>query len=180
MLTYWLMYFIPAGIALFFGRSRQANQMLWISIGFIFILIIGFRYEVGGDWFNYIGHYDHIVGLELKEAMRGGDPAHKFLNWLMARWDMGVYGTNVIYGAIFMWGLIRFSRQQPYPWLAIVAAVPYLITVVVMGYSRQAVAIGIFLLAISYLDEKKFKTEGSFLILNLEDFAKKLFSIDGF
>jgi len=165
MLTYWLMYLIPASIALFLGRRQQSNQMLWISTGFIFILIIGFRFEVGGDWFNYIRHYDQVIGASLKQAMHGGDPAHKYLNFLMARWNLGVYGTNVVYSGIFMWGLIRFSRQQSYPWLAIVAAVPYLIIVVVMGYSRQAVAIGLFLLAVSYLDKGKFKTYVGIILL---------------
>ena len=90
--------------------------------------------------------------------MHGGDPGDKFLNWLSIRQDWGIYGTNVIYGTIFMLGLVRFSRQQVYPWIAMTVAVPYLIIVVAMGYSRQAVAIGFFLLAVSYLNEGKFKT----------------------
>ncbi len=158
MFIYLLMYFIPVSMALFLEQKQQTKFLLWMLIGILFTVLIGFRFEVGGDWFNYVAHYDDVIGSTLKYAMRGGDPAHKFLNWLMARWDMGVYGTNVVYGAIFTWGLMRFSRRQLYPWLAIVVAVPYLVTVVAMGYSRQAVAIGIFLLAVSYLDEGKFKT----------------------
>ena len=132
--------------------------MPWLVIGFMFILLIGFRHEVGGDWFSYLQHYEYMYGMSLQEALARGDPGHKFLNWLMYRWDLGVYGTNVIYGTVFMMGLVKFSRQQVYPWLTMVAAVPYLITVVAMGYSRQGVAIGLFLLAVTYLDKGKFKT----------------------
>ena len=164
MLTYWLMYFIPVSMALFLGQKQQVKSLPWVLIGIFFVLLIGYRYEVGGDWFNYMRHYDYVVGIPLKDAMYGGDPGHKFLNWLSAKWNLGVYGTNVFYGAIFMWGLIKFSRQQTYPWLAIAVAVPYLIIVVVMGYSRQAVAIGLFLLAVTYLDKEKF---GIYVILIL-------------
>ena len=158
MLTYWLMFLIPASLALFVGQSRKSSLMLWTFIGFFFMILIGFRYQVGGDWYNYLGHYNRVIGVSLSEAMKGGDPGHKFLNWLSARWDLGIYGTNVVYGTVFMIGLIRFSRQQVYPWIAMAVAVPYLVMVVAMGYSRQAVAIGFFLMAVSYLREGRFKT----------------------
>lgn len=158
MLTYWLIYFIPASMTLLLGRSRQSSLIPWVIIGFLFMFIIGFRYEVGGDWFNYVGHYDYMLGMTLSDALNEGDPAHQLLNWLMYRWDLGVYGTNVIYGTIFIIGLVIFSRTQTYPWLSMLVAVPYLIIVVAMGYSRQGVAIGLFLLAITYLQKGKFKT----------------------
>lgn len=157
MLTYWLLYLIPVGMALFLGRNRQFSLIPWIFIGFFFILIIGFRFEVGGDWFNYMRHYENVIGTSFEESLMYGDPGHQFLNWLMARWDLGVYGTNVIYGTIFMIGLIKFSRLQTYPWVSMAVAVPYLITVVAMGYSRQAVAIGLFMMAITYLQKGKYK-----------------------
>ena len=158
MLTYWLMYLTTAGMALFVSRRNQYNVAPWILIGFAFTLLIGFRYQVGGDWYNYLRHYDRVVGESLEYAMQGGDPGHKFLNWLAARWDLGVQATNIVYATVFMIGLTKFSRMQPYPWLAMAVATPYLITVVAMGYSRQAVAIGLFMWAVSYLDRGKFVT----------------------
>ncbi len=156
MLTYWLMYLITASMALFVGRRQQYNLGPWLLIGLVFILLIGFRDYVGGDWGNYLRHYDRIIGVSFEEAMEGGDPGHKYLNWLAAKWDLGVYATNVVYGTVFMIGLIKFSRKQPYPWLAMAVATPYLITVVAMGYSRQAIAIGLFMWAVTYLEKGKF------------------------
>lgn len=159
MLMYWLMFLVTASMALFTGQSRRSNLLPFIFVGFFFAIIIGLRYKVGGDWSNYIYHYTQTIRLSFDEAMSlGKDPAHQFLNWLMGRWDWGVYGINVIYGSIFMIGLIKFSRQQMYPWLAMIAAVPYLIIVVVMGYSRQGMAIGLFLWAITYLRKGQLKT----------------------
>jgi hypothetical protein len=54
---------------------------------------------------------------------------------------------------IFSWGLLVFCRTQPRPWLALVVAVPYLVTVVAMGYTRQGVAIGIAMVAMVALGQ---------------------------
>jgi len=48
-------------------------------------------------------------------------------------------------------GLISLSRAQPYPWLSILAAIPYLVIVVAMGYTRQATAIGLLMYGLGYL-----------------------------
>ena len=152
------MYITVASMALFLGRSQQNSLFPWVIVGLLFSIIIGFRFEVGGDWVTYLELYHRMEDLTFLEALHYGDPGHYVLNWLMHRWDWGIYGSNVIYGIIFMLGLIKFSRGQTYPWLAMVGAVPYLITVVAMGYSRQGVAIGFFLLAIAYLQKGKFKT----------------------
>jgi len=44
-----------------------------------------------------------------------------------------------------------FCQAQPRPWLALTVAVPYLITVVAMGYTRQGVAIGVAMLGMEAL-----------------------------
>ncbi len=165
MLMYWLLYIIPASMALFMARRQQYNLVAFILMGFVFILIIGFRHKVGGDWNNYLRMYNEMFGVAFANIFDNGDPAHNFFNWLMYRWDWGVYGSNVIYSTIFMIGLVQFSRRQSYPWLAMAVAVPYLITVVVMGYSRQGVAIGLFLLGVTYLDRGRFIIYILFIIL---------------
>ncbi len=134
----------------------KKSPALWYATGLFIILFVAFRYEVGGDWLNYIRHYDKMEGLSLREALLFGDPAHQLLNWLSYKYGLGVYGVNFIYGVIFATGLFLFSRLQPYAWIAVLVSVPYLLTVVVMGYSRQGAAIGLFLIALYYLHHKKF------------------------
>ncbi len=158
MLTYWLMFLIPVSMALFTGQSRRASPMLFLFIGFFFAFLIGFRFEVGGDWATYLLHFNQTIGMPFSEVLNGKDPGHQVLNWLMARWDMGVYGVNMVYSTIFMIGLVKFSRDQTYPWIAMSAAVPYMIIVVAMGYSRQGMALGIFMWAITYLRKGNLKT----------------------
>ncbi len=158
MLIYWLMFFSPAMMALFMGRKTRIKSTPLLLLGSFFILLIGFRFEVGGDWGTYLHHYTQTMNITFNEALKGKDPGHQALNWLMARWDMGVYGVNFVYGAVFMIGLIKLCREQVYPWIAMTAAVPYMVIVVAMGYSRQSMALGIFMWAITYLQKGKLWT----------------------
>ena len=78
------------------------------------------------------------------------------LNWLAGRNDLGIWFVNTICGGIFSYGLIAFARSQPRPWLALAVAVPYLIVVVAMGYTRQAAAIGFAMLGFVRLGQGSF------------------------
>lgn len=46
-----------------------------------------------------------------------------------------------------------FCRAQSNPWLALVVAVPYMLVVVGMGYTRQSVALGCSLLGLAALSK---------------------------
>ena len=159
MLTYWLIYLIPAGIALLINQKKQLKLFPWLLMGFLLVLVIGFRNEVGCDWWSYVWHYERTIGITFAETfINGKDPGHNFVNWIMAKWNLGVFGVNFIYAIIFVIGLIKFSRMQTYPWLAMAVAVPYMVVMVSMGYSRQGVALGLFMLAITYVEKKQFKS----------------------
>jgi len=98
---------------------------------------------VGGDWFAYISN------MEISDLFtESGDPANKLLFWLGINVGGGIYLVNLICAAFFSWGLLGFCREQPRPWLALTVAVPYLITVVAMGYTRQGVAIGLVMMGL--------------------------------
>lgn len=156
MAGFWLMFLVAAWGALVPGRlpERQAIAAWW-AVGTLFALMIGLRHEVGGDWFNYLGHFEFTARLDFMEAARRGDPGHYLSNWLAARLGGSVYWINLLYGALMMWGTVVFCRRQPRPWLALLVAVPYMLVVVGMGYSRQAVALGFALLALVALSEHR-------------------------
>jgi hypothetical protein len=136
------------------GHNRKIG--LWISIGFLFVFLIGLREQVGGDWFNYLGHFKEMEYMDFFEVMKNEDPGYYLINLWMYEWGWGIYGVNLISAVIFVSGLMRLARQQFNPWLSMGVAVPYLIVVVSMGYTRQAVAIGLVMWGIAVLDEKKF------------------------
>ena len=157
MIPYWFMFFIPAMLAIaaqpvtarnLDGTIRGSVDGTWIILGIVLTLIIGYRFEVGGDWFNYLRHFNHMEGQSYAYALSKSEFSHWIINKLMFDLDLGMTGVNLFYGLIFAYGLIAFARVQSRPWLVIACAVPYLIIVVAMGYSRQSVALGFALIGI--------------------------------
>lgn len=159
---YWLLFLVPAWLALTRLRpvlgpanaqGRWSDQ--WRMVFVLLVLMIGLRHEVGGDWGNYLPKIYEASLQTLAEAAASSDPAYSLLNWLGARSELGIYLVNGVCAALFSWGLVSFCRNQPRPWLALVVAVPYLVTVVAMGYSRQGVAIGLAMLGLVALSERR-------------------------
>ena len=162
MIPYWLLFFIPAFQAV--SKLRQTQPYLpeqrwpapWRGVFVLFALMIGLRHQVGGDWANYLGNIEATANLTLLEtfASSRGDPADGLLKWIASQTGYGIYLINSVYAILFSWGLLVFCRTQPRPWLALTVAVPYLIIVVAMGYSRQGVAIGLCMLGVVALENK--------------------------
>lgn len=139
-----MMLLIPLFYCLRSANCPRAGWQSWL-IGIVLTLFIGLRHEVGGDWFNYLPYLTRAEGLGLEEVIAWGDPGYNALNWLFASYSWGIYGVNLVSAAIFSAGLVWFCRAQPRPWLALCLAIPYLVIVVAMGYSRQGVAIGLMM-----------------------------------
>jgi hypothetical protein len=108
-------------------------------------LAIGLRYKVGADWRTYEILYYYAGHASLGRLMRFGDPGFQLVSWSLQGVGADFVVLNLFCSVIFTWGLYRFVRVQPDPWLSCAVAVPYLIVVVAMGYTRQAVAIGILM-----------------------------------
>ena len=109
-------------------------------------LIVGLRHEVGADWFHYADHIDAARLDPWTFALGGTDPAYSLITAFGAAWG-GDHLVNSICAVVFCWGLAGFCRAQPHPWLALAVAVPYLVVVVAMGYTRQGVALGLVMVA---------------------------------
>jgi hypothetical protein len=148
MLIYWIIFLIPALLALSGNkRTKTFGTNYSLSLDFFWFLVllfltsfIGLRYEVGGDWHTYI--------LILSRSIDEGfsllrDPSYVALNKLSSYLGFGIYGVNLICAFIFSLGLIKFCKNLPRSFLALAISIPYLVIVVSMGYTRQAVALGI-------------------------------------
>lgn len=160
MLIYWLMFVVAAGMAITKPQpaltGRRASLGLWSIAWILLTLLIGYRFEVGGDWGNYLWNYLESRYLTLVELVsERGDPAYSLISVISAEADWDIYGINMICGGIFSAGLVVFCRVQPRPWLALVVAIPYLVIVVGMGYTRQAAAIGLLMIGLVHLGRNK-------------------------
>jgi hypothetical protein len=151
MWPYWLLFLIPAYFALREPRPappgapqrrRFSDTPHWWWLAVALALMIGLRHQVGGDWGNYLVNFEATATLPLQAVLQGKDPGYRLLEWLAHQAGWGVYGVNLMGGALFSAGLLWFCRHLPRPWLGLVVAVPYLVIVLGMGYTRQGVALG--------------------------------------
>lgn len=123
----------------------------------MFTTFIGLRHEIGGDWFNYLPFLSRTEGLSLTEVTAWGDPLYNAINWIFAPYTWGIYAVNTVCAFIFSLGLVFFCSKQPRPWLALTIAIPYLVIVVAIGYTRQALALGIMMPGLTYLERGSLK-----------------------
>lgn len=161
MTIYWLLYVFPALMALAYPTTSRpssgaAGQVLALTAFVVFYtLLAGLRYEIGGDWGNYLEIYDDIAGSSLGNALTVTDPLYGLVNYLAAQADLTMYFVNGVCAFALVLGVVRIAGSFRDPWLAITMAVPYLLIVVGLGYIRQGAAIGMLLLAINAFDRGK-------------------------
>lgn len=148
MFAYWLLFSTYAAGAIGgMGRrgSESRSSPIFILAGVLIVVLVGFRYEVGADWTPYAEIYDHVSSIRFRDISTMGDPGYVLLNWIASSLGADIWMVNLVCAIILVWGVIKFSQNQPNPWLTVAVAVPYLIIVVGMGYTRQGVAIGILM-----------------------------------
>jgi hypothetical protein len=146
VLIYWgLFAFFAAGALLSSPEGDRRPSILFSLGALLTALLIGLRYKVGADWQTYDFWFSFMDRVSLGRALAYGDPSYQFINWCVQRLGFKVWLVNLVCGAIFAWGLFRFCKAQPKPWLAAAVAIPYMVIVVAMGYTRQAVALGILM-----------------------------------
>ena len=169
MLIYWVLFaYFAAGASIERPEPRRSDPALWFG-GLLIALLIGLRYQVGADWRPYVDMWQLAGRISFSQAATLSDPGYFVLNWVVQSLGGDLWIVNLVCGSIFAFGVIRFARTQERPWLTVLVAVPYLIIVVAMGYTRQSVAIGIILAGLaSYFKHRSLlKLAAYFLVASL-------------
>lgn len=157
MWPYWLLFLLPAWSVLARVRlpARQARWM-WRLVVLLLAVVVGFRHEVGGDWWNYLNQFEDLRRLLLGDLFDvAKDPGYSLLAWLVAKAGGSIHLLNFLCALPLAFGTVRLARKQPWPTLALLTAVPYLLIVVGMGYTRQSAAIGFAMLGLVALGERR-------------------------
>lgn len=165
MIAYIIFFIIPSIFAAAeISKSKKVQNLAiknnialgWLLTTFALTLVIGLRYEVGGDWYSYVGYVIRARDLTILEMFEYGDPAYWAINKISLLLGLDITGVNLISAFIFSIGLTIFCLNLPRPWLALTCAMPYLVTVVAMGYTRQSVAVSLTMVALVLLSKHRF------------------------
>ncbi|MDC3122928.1 EpsG family protein [Alphaproteobacteria bacterium] len=138
------------------------NNIIFYKIASVLILsiYIGLRDNVGGDWGTYytnyfigkinINFFDYIKNFILTK-----DPLFHLINYIVVQTYPSYYFVNLIFATIFSLCLVSFSFSFNKPFFALTISTPVLITVVAMGFHRQALALGFFMVALTFLNKNE-------------------------
>lgn len=141
---------------------------------FIFLtLFIGTRYEIGGDWFNYLSMYDEINN----EGLFNTDFSYYLINRAAEYTGLGIRGVNLFCAAIGSYTILFFLSKFPNSNLAIAIAFTYLFLVVGMGYTRQYVATGLLCIYLYHILNNNTKKALLFLIIAISFHKTAIFFI---
>jgi hypothetical protein len=163
MWPYFIMFALPAIVATA-ERRRPVTSLSdfvgrvpgpWVLVAVVLTFFIGFRFEVGGDWGNYLKNLDQAAYRDFYDALTWSDPGYRLIEWLITQLDLGIVSVNIICAFVFSAGLVIFCCSLPRPWLALAIAIPYLVIIVGMGYTRQGMAIGCAMIGLVALQRQK-------------------------
>ena len=155
-------YLLPYIFLVFLSIGNNKKFKIYTSfiIWIVLVIFIGFRFEVGADWFNYEDAVERAGAIDqtyFDFLIRGFAPGYALLLKISANNNWGVYGLNIVNAGIFSAGLVYFCNQLKNPFLGLVASYPYLVVVVAMGFINQASAIGILLVGLTFYQNSNYK-----------------------
>lgn len=140
MVPYLLMFAVPGLYAL--TGTRRTKYIFW-SVGFLYWLMIGFRYQIGMDWNNYYYKYLYEVNHSLTQALFNREPGYQILNWMGHATGGGLILVDAIAGMTFCVGYFCVAKRCREPFLAIAVGTPLLVVAFAMSGLRQSISLGI-------------------------------------
>jgi hypothetical protein len=132
---------LPAIFALVVPRSK--NILLFALVFVVFVLAIGLRENIGMDWNNYLAIHQKMRFYAFRDIIFDTEAASNALFWISRKFYSGIYTTNIVAAVILVTGVLVFAARTAEPWLSVLVATPYIVIVIGMSATRQAMAIGI-------------------------------------
>ena len=109
MILYFYLYCISA-ILVFFEKKIKFKENNFILIIFFLLLVflIGFRFQVGGDWENYSVAYSKFSGMKFLDIFKNSmtdDILFDTVQWISYNLFDSIYFANIFCAFIFVSGL---------------------------------------------------------------------------
>ena len=141
MLPYLILYLIFVFWWIFdLTNDKYLKWIISVYILFTTVIFIGLRHEVGGDWGDYLMWYKMIED----GGSHSFEPGYSLINKISALLGGGIYLVNTIsimIIIIFFWKSAKIINISIPIFCLLIF--PNHILIVLMGYSRQAIAISI-------------------------------------
>lgn len=152
-MTYLAIYVLIAALAYAAPPSRRAPA--YAAVMAISFLVTAFRFEVGCDWGNYLRHYRLVAREPIDFALTQSDPLWWLLIDSIEALGLPYPWVNVAVTILFFAGAHTLAKKSANPAGFIALLFPVLVINMTMSGLRQAIAIGLLMIAFStFLDRK--------------------------
>ncbi len=160
-MSFYYLYFFYSSLHIFFEnlKNKYFVNLLLLYLSLITLFFFSIRNEVGGDWFQYLDIFNNS-NYKFNQDI-GFFLLLKFLNLLHSDY----FTLNFLISFIFLLGNYFFLKTLHNKFTIWVFFTPYFYFIVSMGYLRQALAIGLILIALFFIRGKYFKT--SIMLLSI-------------
>lgn len=176
MTVYWFFFTLSSYLLITENENKKNTSILKYFLHFLLIIFIGFRFEIGGDWGNYLEIYSYIDLQDIISAHIKTDIGYNLLLLITKKLNLGIYGINTICGFIVILSVhLICSLNKKYYWICFLILLPYYILVVSTGYTRQSVSIAFSLIGIYYLLSRKKRYYQNYLYFSFFVFLGILF-----
>lgn len=133
-------------LAIYSLNKYTAIQNFFYSCFLLFLIIlIGLRFEIGGDWEAYLDWQKNTEGYSIYESLVLPSPVYSFINILSENLG-GIYFVNLCCAATCVLGLHMFSLTSDHPKFLFVSLIPFIIFIFSMGFVRQSLALSFVLM----------------------------------
>jgi hypothetical protein len=146
-------------------NTHKLSRFLWYATFTLFVLFVGFRFEVGPDWMQYGYIHSSLAYQSFWDVIAQAEPLSYVLFWASEQMGYHIYFSNLVAAVIMLTGVFAFARRTVNPWLAVVSATPYFIIVMGMSGVRQTMAAGIILFLFSRWERYSFIKRGIFILI---------------
>lgn len=148
MILYFALIALPIiGSVEFGGRGRRGA---WLATWLVYVVFVGFREHVGMDWNNYLAIHAKVSQMDFATAVCRPEPLSYALFWVSTTCGSEFLLTNCVASVIFCAGLFSLAATTARPWIAVIAATPYLVVAVGLSAVRQSMAIGVIFLLVAH------------------------------
>ncbi|MAD57059.1 MAG: hypothetical protein CMK44_00620 [Porticoccus sp.] len=133
---------------------NHQNKIKFIVIAYL-SFFMGFKYYVGGDWGTYINYFNAIEDYKLNLSDFNNDLGYYLFNLLIKKLGLNFSSINFFSSIISLLGIHLLANFFKRYWIFFLVLTPYFIFVILMGYTRQSIAIGLFFIGLSFLFKGK-------------------------
>ena len=131
-------------------------KYFFFLIIFLLIIIIGFRYEVGGDWYSYIGLLEEFDGTFVDRfGYFFKDYLFQALLQVLSKFSHSYVILNLVSSIIFLTGMAFYISLFENKILNLTLAFPIYIMIIGMGFTKQSLALGLIFYSLYFMHKNK-------------------------